>query len=53
MSKKEKPLTVTDHDEAFEVFESPVQCGDCYTWYEAINHDACPICGGTEWVGSR
>ncbi len=51
--EKEKPLSVTDHDEAFKLWNPPVQCGDCYVWYDPMEHDECPICDSQEWVGSR
>lgn len=53
MSKKKKPEFVYDHDEAFKLWNPPVQCGDCYVWYDPRANSVCPICGGDEWVGSR
>ena len=53
MKKKKEPLTVDNLDKAFRLWNPPVQCGDCYLWYNPRNHDECPNCGGKEWVGCR
>ena len=42
-----------DMDVAFKLWNPPVQCGDCYIWYNVKRFKECPICGGKEWVGSR
>jgi len=60
MKKKKKnappdgtKLFTEDMDYAFDNYRGTVQCGDCYVWYGAVNYNACPNCGGTEWVGIR
>lgn len=30
-----------------------VECGECYTKYDATEHDLCPNCKSDEWVGNR
>lgn len=52
MAKKNKPYT-TDTDYAFNKFDSPVNCGDCYQWYDITKHEKCPCCGSHELVGDR
>ncbi|MDA3809646.1 MAG: hypothetical protein PF518_04870 [Spirochaetaceae bacterium] len=42
-----------DFEEAWEIFDAPVQCGDCYVFYDPAVSGKCPLCGGDEWVGSR
>lgn len=34
-------------------YDAPVQCGDCYSWYDASYHATCPNCGALETVGMR
>jgi predicted Zn-ribbon and HTH transcriptional regulator len=31
----------------------PVQCGECYNWYDAADDSQCPQCGSEEIVGDR
>ncbi len=50
---EEKPEFVYDQDKAFDLWNPPVQCGDCYVWYDPTENGVCPVCGGDEWVGSR
>ncbi len=46
--------TTKDMEEAFDKLDSVVQCGDCYVYYSAVEHNGiCPICNSDEWVGSR
>lgn len=35
-----KPEYTHKHDEAFDIFDMPVQCGECYAWYD--NSDKLP-----------
>jgi Zn finger protein HypA/HybF involved in hydrogenase expression len=54
MAEEKKDWT-NDMEEAFEIFNAPVQCGHCYVWYspEDQKEGCCPLCGSDEWVGSR
>ena len=40
-------------DEAEEAFDVPVQCAECYTFYDAVGNTECPTCGSTDIVGDR
>lgn len=40
-------------DEAVKEFEIPVQCGECYVWYDNHKDEICPICFSDEIVGDR
>lgn len=51
--KKKKPEFTYDFDTAWEIYNPPVQCGDCYVFYDPSKNDKCPICDSDEWVGSR
>ena len=52
--KKHKTKKFTnDFEEAWRIYNPPVQCGDCYVFYDAQKNDKCPVCGSDEWVGSR
>jgi rRNA maturation endonuclease Nob1 len=43
-----------DFEEAQDAFVVPVQCGSCYTWYDAAEDlGECPVCGSDEIVGDR
>lgn len=54
MSKKKKKKEWTsDFEEAWDIYSAPVQCGDCYVYYDPTAHENCPNCGGEDWVGSR
>ena len=50
---KESSGWTPEAEKAFDSFSSPVQCGDCYNWYDAVSDFPCPCCGGEDWVGSR
>ena len=46
----------SDYDIAFKVYNTAVQCGECYQFYNPAdpkNNSVCPCCGADEWVGSR
>ena len=34
-------------------FAAPVQCGECYMFYDATLHTLCPCCHSPVMVGSR
>jgi rRNA maturation endonuclease Nob1 len=48
-----KDVFTMDSEKAFEIFDCPVQCGDCYGWYDLNKSEECPVCGSTEIVGDR
>ncbi len=61
-AKARKRRYTDDHDLAFQVYDTAVQCGECYNFYNPAdpknsdnqdNVSKCPCCGGDEWVGSR
>lgn len=52
-SKARKRGYTNDHDLAFKIWNPPVQCGDCYNFYDPIKNKKCPLCDGTEWAGSK
>jgi len=51
--KKTKKEFTPDFEEAWKIFDVPVQCGECYTYYNPVQDPTCPQCGSEEWVGSR
>ncbi len=54
MSKKADELEFTFHyDEATDTFDVPLQCGECYVWYDGSDGGCCPLCDSDEIVGSR
>lgn len=56
MSRKKKKVKRITHDfeEAWEIYNPPIQCGNCYVFYDGIKEKGvCPVCGSDEWVGSR
>ena len=43
-----------DFEEAWNIFNPPVQCGNCYVFYDPVTQDGeCPLCQSDEWVGNR
>ena len=50
--KKIKKYT-NDFEEAWKIYNPPVQCGKCYVFYDPQKEDKCPVCGSDEWVGSK
>ena len=46
-------LYTMDFEEAWKIFVSPVQCGECYCFYDPQLNNYCPCCGSDEWVGDR
>ena len=56
MSKKKKKVKkefTPDFEEAWEILDAPVQCGECYNFYDPKENDFCPVCDSDEWVGDR
>ena len=47
------PASTTDDVIASREYDAPVQCGDCYQWYDAAANANCPNCGSIETVGMR
>ena len=42
-----------DYDEAMDMFDVPIQCGECYVWYNGTEDGNCPLCDSDEIVGNR
>ena len=42
-----------DFEEAIDIFDIPVNCGECYCYYDAAENNLCPVCGSDEVVGDR
>ena len=42
-----------EYEEATERLDVPVQCGECYVWYDGLAYGKCPICDSDEIVGNR
>jgi rubrerythrin len=56
MSNKKKKYTresTDDFEYAENNFSIPVNCGECYAWYDIDNNSVCPLCGSDELVGNR
>ena len=55
MSKKKKKRVqfTTDFEYAEKHYDVPVNCGECYHWYDITENSTCPLCGSDELVGNR